>query len=250
MRLTNRGFLFALAAVAGYLIGALSFARIVARLFSPHTDMSRSLEVTVPDTDVKVQSEVISATTVRLRLGARYGCLTSVLDMVKVALPAYIIRRRWPDEPLYLVFATAGTVGHNWPVYHKFRGGRGLSPILGGMIVMDWPGTVVSNNLGFLLGYPVKNSLIITGGGIVLMLPWTLWRSRDPLKVSYVLLMNVLFWSSMRPELREYARLRREGKLKDFREARAYRIIGVDGEVREDTLTIANLQQRIREQFR
>ncbi len=213
------------AALAGYLLGSISFARIVTRLAAPGQDISR-IKVTLPDGQASMESDAVSATTVRLHIGARYGCLTSILDMLKAGVPALILKLLYPESPYYLVTAAAATIGHNWPVYHRFKGGRGLSPILGGLLVVDWMGVLVTNLIGFLLGLPSRNLLVVTGAGITLMIPWIWVRSGDLWEVLYALAMSLIYWPSMIPEIREYMRLRREGHLEAFQEAEQLRVAG------------------------
>jgi glycerol-3-phosphate acyltransferase PlsY len=85
---------------------------------------------------------------VRLQLGARYGCLVSILDMIKAAVPAFIFKLLYPEMPYYLITAGMATVGHIWPVVHRFKGGRGLSCIIGGMLIVDWVGVLITNLIG------------------------------------------------------------------------------------------------------
>ena len=230
-------FIALLAAAVGYLAGAISFARVITRIFAPHQDISQ-LEIVVPDGEAIFQSNVVSATTVRLYLGARYGCLTSVLDMLKVTIPALVFRLWQPEAPYYLIVATMGTVGHNWPLYYRFQGGRGMSPILGGMLAVDWLGVLATNLVGLLVGVPLKNTIITIGAGIALMIPWLWFRNGDLAQVAYATAMNVIFWASMAPELREFGRLKREGKLEEFRDARQLRVVGRGGEEVGPTLHI------------
>ena len=78
------------------------------------------------------ESGSISATSVRLHLGARYGCLVAILDILKSLLPSLFFKLWQPDAPYYLITATLATIGHNYPLYHGFKGGRGLSTITEG----------------------------------------------------------------------------------------------------------------------
>lgn len=228
-----------LAAIVGYLLGSISFARLVTRTFAPDQDISR-LQLEVPDSDVRFESEAISATTVRLHLGARYGCLTSILDMLKAAVPALAFKLWQPESPAYLVAAAMSTVGHNWPIYYRFKGGRGMSPILGGMLVVDWLGVMVTQIVGFLIGWPLKQTILAIGGGIALMAPWVWFRHHDWAELVYVIAMNVLFWGAMAPELREYFRLKREGRLEEFSAAAQIRVVGRRGGETVDRLRVPN----------
>lgn len=207
----------ALTAVVGYLVGSISFARLVARLAAGVT--LQPVEMDVPGSAERFGSDAVSATTVRLQVGPRYGCLTSLLDMLKVAGPMLALRALLPG-PYYLVYAAAATLGHIWPVYHCFAGGRGQSPILAGLLVLDPLGTVVTLAAALLLGrFVFRELLVINSGGFALMLPWLWLRTGDPWQVGYAATMNVLFWVARRAELRQYFHLRRQGKLRTVEEA-------------------------------
>ena len=127
--------LVVLAIGIGYLLGAISFARVTLRVFGQRP--VQDVELAVPGTEEKFHSTSVSATAVRLQLGPKYGCLASILDMAKAGVPALIWRLMFPAEPYFLISAAAAVFGHNWPVYYRFKGGRGQSPTMGGMLVID-----------------------------------------------------------------------------------------------------------------
>jgi glycerol-3-phosphate acyltransferase PlsY len=234
-----------IAAVVGYLSGSVSYARLVARLAEPDRKIGK-IRVSVPGrADTYVESDSVSATTVRLQYGSKYGGLVSLLDMLKAAIPMLAFKLWQPDQPYYLVASVMAVVGHNWPIFFRFKGGRGLSCIIGSFFILSWLGTIVTNVVGFLVGYRSRNMLVVTGAGIVLMIPWIIFTTRDWVLVVYVLLMNLIYWLSMIPEIREYARLRRAGTLQDFQEADALEVIQEDGTVRYDSNTLHNLRKKI-----
>lgn len=233
------------AAVAGYLSGSVSYARLVARLADPGRKIGR-IKVSVPGhKDTYVESDSVSATTIRLQYGGKYGGLVSVLDMLKAAIPMLAFKLWQPDQPYYLLASVMAVVGHIWPIFFRFKGGRGLSCLIGSFVVLDWLGTILTTLLGFLIGYRSRNMLVITGGGIVLMIPWIAFTTRNWVLVVYVILMNLMYWFSMIPELKEYARLKREGSLEEFQNADALEVIQEDGTVRYDTYTLHNLRTKI-----
>jgi glycerol-3-phosphate acyltransferase PlsY len=200
-----------LATVSGYLLGSISFARLVTKLSAPEQDISK-IQIEVPDSTERFESDAISATSVRLHLGPKYGCLTSILDILKATIPA---------------MAVAGgmaAVGHNWPIYFRFKGGRGMSPIMGGMLVVDWLGVLVTNLVGLLSDLVIKATLVSSGIWLVLMVPWIWFRSGDWAELAYAVSMCILFWASMIPEWRELLRLRREGTLENLQYAKEVRV--------------------------
>ena len=143
------GQLLALAG-SGYLFGSISFARLVARLVAPTTDLTRS-ETTV-DGETYV-TDSVSATAVREKLGMRWGILTGLLDMAKAAVPILVVGAIAPGSPSQLVVAAAVIVGHDFPVWHRFRGGRGETVLVGSLLVLDPVGLALMTFLGAAIGF-------------------------------------------------------------------------------------------------
>lgn len=197
------------AAAVGYLAGSVSFARIIARLAHSDADLER-IEVPLASGEVFV-SDSVSATAVRLTLGPRLGILTAVLDMAKVAVPTLVARLLAPDEPYFLVVAAAGVVGHDFPVFHRFRGGRGESPIYGGLLVVDPVAVVGTTLLGAVVGFIVGNILVLRWAGMVLLVPWLWLATGSPWYLAYILFVVGLYLWAMRPELGQYAQMRGAG---------------------------------------
>jgi len=204
-----------LSALAGYLIGSISFARIVIHLFGP-TSQVQDINLAVPDSEARFHSDSVSATTVNVHLGPRYGCLTSLLDMVKVGLPALLLWILFPGTLYYLIFLALGTLGHNWPIYYGFKGGRGMSTILPGMILVDWLGLLVSLSISLLVGWIRNESYVWNRLTILLMIPWVWVRHQSWELLGYVVAVNVMYQVASIPEMKEIGRLRKEGQLGDF----------------------------------
>jgi glycerol-3-phosphate acyltransferase PlsY len=207
-----------LAAVVGYLVGSFSAARAVTRIFAPGQEI-KGIRMEFPGSEARFESEVISATTVRHHLGNKYGCLTSLLDILKAAIPALLFRIWHQDSYYYLAAAGFATVGHIWPLYHRFKGGRGMSPILGGMLVMDWLGVIITQLVGGIAGLVSKKLIIIVGSGFALMIPWTWFRSKSWQELVYLVAMNILFWIAIIPEAKEIKKIQQDIGLDQFIQA-------------------------------
>jgi glycerol-3-phosphate acyltransferase PlsY len=135
-------------------------------------------------------------------------------------VPTLALRLAFPGEDYFLIAAALGMVGHVWPIYYGFRGGRGHSPIIGGMLVIDPLGLLITIIVGDILGVFVFRSFLIASSAyIVLLLPWLWWQHGQPLAVIYALVINVVYWIAVIPELREYVALVRSGQLPTIREA-------------------------------
>jgi glycerol-3-phosphate acyltransferase PlsY len=202
------------AAIAGYLLGSVSFARLTMRLAAPGRvvgDVRREVEGSTVD----FEAHKVSATAIREQLGTRFGCLTAILDASKGAVVALAFLMAFPDTPYYLIAAAGAIVGHILPVYHRFRGGGGLSTIYGTFLVVDWVGVVATTIVALVAGIAAGKVLVIRWSGIVLMIPWLWWRTGDPWVVGFAIVANLLFWAAMVPELRQVARFRTEATLPD-----------------------------------
>ena len=205
-----------LAAGAGYLLGSIPFALVVVRLFGKGRGLD-PVELPVPGMEQSLRSEAVGATAVRLQLGARYGCLTSLLDMAKAAAVTLVFKLCAPDAPYYLIASGTAVVGHIWPVFHRFRGGRGQSPIIGSLFVVDWPTPLIVYPFAQLLGLTTRSRaflgrfapMLLAGG-------WLYVRFRDPALVAYAVGLFLVRILAMRREIRQYASFRRAGNLRSL----------------------------------
>jgi glycerol-3-phosphate acyltransferase PlsY len=205
-----------LAAAAGYLIGSISFGRLVARIAAPDKDISRT-EFRTPDSEDAVVSEIVSATTISIHLGPRFGFITVVLDMLKITIPTLVFKHVYPDTPYFLITAATGMIGHVWPLYHGFKGGRGLSAVYGGMFAIDWIGAFATSIGGMLLGLIVlRDMLAAYMGGLWLVIPWLWFRTHDVNHLLYAIAVNLIAVLAEIPELRQYLKYKREGKAADL----------------------------------
>jgi len=118
------------AALAAYLIGAIPFGYVIYYALTKQ--------------DVrKVGSGNIGATNVGRLLGFRFFVLVFLLDMLKgllptVGLPWLFARLGWePPADLPVVAALGAIVGHNFPVYLGFKGGKGVATSLGALLALQ-----------------------------------------------------------------------------------------------------------------
>jgi glycerol-3-phosphate acyltransferase PlsY len=205
-------------ALAGYLMGSLSFVRILTLIVTKSSHVE-PINEPVPGSDIMFQSDSVSATAAHLNLGKTYGCLTAILDMGKVALPTFLFSYFFPDQLYFLLTAASGIAGHNYPIYHRFHGGRGESPMLGAMLVINWFGIIISNTASLILGYITGSVLVMRYGWYVLMIIWYWIYFQNIYYVVFMVTANFLFWFSMRRDLAKFADLKKEDDLDVSEEA-------------------------------
>ncbi len=198
-----------LCSVTGYLIGSVSFARIVYFIVTKNRKIE-SFSEKVPHSDEIFESDLVSATLVTKKIGARYGCMTSIADMVKVAVPTMLVKLFFPSEPYFLLTALFGVIGHNLPVYYRFKGGRGESSILGILLVINWFGLLLVNLAATIMGFITGSVLVVRWGGYVLMIFWLWYYFNDWRYALFMILLNFFFWLSMSKDLTRFIELKKK----------------------------------------
>lgn len=103
----------ALVLAASYLLGSIPFSYLVAR--------QRGVDVR------RVGSGNVGATNVMRNVGKGAGLLAFVLDAAKGAAAALIAQRSGLGDALAALAAVAAILGHMYPVWLRFRGGKGVA---------------------------------------------------------------------------------------------------------------------------
>jgi glycerol-3-phosphate acyltransferase PlsY len=117
-----------MACALGYLLGSIPFGLIITR-FAGTADIR------------SIGSGNIGATNV-LRTGRKgLAALTLVCDALKGTAAALLAWRLWGHDAA-LVAAAGAFLGHLYPVWLKFRGGKGVATYLGLLIALAWPGAL------------------------------------------------------------------------------------------------------------
>jgi len=118
--------------IIGYLLGSIPFGVIIGKLV-------RGIDVR------EYGSGSMGMTNVMRTVGAKAGLIVLFADLLKgsgaVAL-AWLIFYSAPDSTVYwgqMAGGAAAVIGHSWPVYIGFRGGRGISTAFGAIMVISWP---------------------------------------------------------------------------------------------------------------
>jgi glycerol-3-phosphate acyltransferase PlsY len=112
---------YAANAALGYLLGSLPWGLIVGYLA-----LGR---------DIRESGSGKTGTTNVLRTaGKGPAALVMLLDIAKGAVPALVGRFVFESNEVAAVGAAAAVVGHVWPVFAGFRGGRGVASTFGGVL--------------------------------------------------------------------------------------------------------------------
>jgi glycerol-3-phosphate acyltransferase PlsY len=188
--------------VVSYLLGSISFARLVPRIVDPKADLS-DVSLPVQNSDERMPMLAMGANTASIKYGAKIGCTAGLLDILKALLPTLALRLIYPDEIYYLMAAIAGFIGHCWPVYYGFKGGRGISPFYGGMLAIDPLGALVVAITSMFIGMVLLKELLVAyTGGVFLTIIWFAITRGWGVHLIYALIISMLFLIAMIPEIK------------------------------------------------
>jgi acyl phosphate:glycerol-3-phosphate acyltransferase len=203
----------AVGCLVSYLIGSISFSRLVARLLKPDLNLD-TVHIVNADGSQGAQLLTVGATTASIQLGPRVGCLIGWLDIFKGFIPTLVLKLLFPDQPYFLLGGLAAMTGHNWPVFYRFKGGTGMSTAYGALLVVDWLGVIVCSVVGMLFGFAILRDVVAAYlSGILLIIPWIWFRTHDPIQLIFAILLNVLFMLALVPELKRYLEMRKRGEI-------------------------------------
>jgi glycerol-3-phosphate acyltransferase PlsY len=172
--------------VVGYLIGSISFAVVVSRAFG------------LPDPH-EYGSKNPGATNV-LRTGNRLAALLTLIgDAAKGFVVVFCARLAAPalgaPEWIVPIVGLAVFVGHLYPVFHRFRGGKGVATAGGIVLALYWPLGVVLITVWLLMAFGFKISSLAALTAAVLLPIGFLYARGPGLEVAVGLVMALLlFW--------------------------------------------------------
>ncbi|MGM0395781.1 MAG: glycerol-3-phosphate 1-O-acyltransferase PlsY [Bacillota bacterium] len=120
--------------ILSYLIGSFSSAYVVGKAFK--------------QIDIRNHGSGNAGATNALRImGKKLGVLTFLMDFVKGTV-AVLIGLNLGGYNGGLIAGLFAVIGHNWPVFFRFKGGKGIATTIAAMAVIQFPITLISVILG------------------------------------------------------------------------------------------------------
>jgi len=182
---------FVAVVVIAYLLGSIPFGLIIGKLKS--------------GVDVREQGSGKSGATNVMRVtGTKLGILTLVLDVVKAAgavmLAAVIIDGssgiltiggvsvHW-QHVAQVVAGLAAVAGHNWPVFARFKGGRGVTAYFGTLFAIYPPAGIFGAQVLAIAALRSRHmslgSILGSFAALCLMIPLTIVYNFPPIYLAY-----------------------------------------------------------------
>jgi glycerol-3-phosphate acyltransferase PlsY len=156
-------------ALMGYLLGSIPFGVLIAR---------RSAKVDVR----QYGSGRMGAANVLRVAGKKAAALVSILDLSKgllaVVFAGLIFSGDYLMVSAQVVAALAAVAGHNWPVFLKFKGGRGVATFFGGLFALCLPAALFGGGVliiaAVLTRYVSLGSIAGALGTCAILVPLTI----------------------------------------------------------------------------
>jgi glycerol-3-phosphate acyltransferase PlsY len=142
--------------VISYVLGSIPFGLLISKKFAR--------------TDVReVGSGKIGMTNVLRTAGKKAAALSLILDIAKgaaaVLIAGLIFHNKTQavasnvftlNESAKVLAAMLAIIGHSWPVFLKFKGGRGVATFMGGLAALYWPAALIGGIFIFGIGFRTK----------------------------------------------------------------------------------------------
>lgn len=172
------------AVISGYLLGSIPFAYITGRLL-------KGVDIR------KVGGGNVGATNVMREVGSAAGIGVFIADVGKGTLAVLIAQ--WLGVSQIIVFITglAVVVGHNWPVFLEFNGGRGGATTIGVFFALAFVPNAIIFGIMLLLAFATSNLRLSMAVGMVFLslIIWGLGGEANLIIYSIVLPLFTGLWA-------------------------------------------------------
>jgi len=168
---------FLLLIIFGYLFGSIPFGYLISKL--------NGVDIR------KVGSGNIGGTNVIRALGKKWGLLTGILDVLKGVIPVFLAVKFLPFDWQIALVAIFPVLGHIFPIWLNFKGGKGVATAAGVLFVLlGWQNSLILI-LVWLLILAILQIMSLTNLLLVASLPLIFWFTSFPL--AYFILSLALF---------------------------------------------------------
>jgi len=165
--------------ILGYFLGSIPTAYVVGRV--------------VRGVDIRQVGDAnVGAANAFHQLGKKMGVAVGIIDAGKGALAVLIAQETQLPQEVVLITGAAATIGHNWPVFLGFRGGRGECTTIGILLIMIPQPMLIAGGVA-VVTLLITRSVILASA--VLFIPLSLlgwWLQISGMLVGYSIVLPCL----------------------------------------------------------
>lgn len=164
-------------ALIAYIIGSFSSSYVLGKVLKK--------------TDIRAYGSGNAGATNAVRVfGKKIGALAFILDVLKGVLAVYIGNRLLGyDGKLIAGFFVV--VGHNWPIFLKFKGGKGIATSFGILLSIHWP-TAISILLVFIIVVIISRYVSLASISAAIVAPVAVLIVKRPFDIKFFVMTSLL----------------------------------------------------------
>ena len=146
----------------------------------------------------------IGATNVNRLIGKKFGILTLTLDFLKTLCPCLVVHNYFGTE-VGVISGFLTIIGHIFPIWLKFKGGKGVASYMGFMLATSWPLFIICTTSWMIVIKIIKYSSIaailsilitLIAFKIILFIQFKynvfLWIKGDPIEFQFTVLVSFI----------------------------------------------------------
>ena len=179
-----------MAIIIGYLLGSIPFAYIASRL-------KKGADIR------QVGGGNVGALNTLREIGLLPGLVVLIADIAKGS--AAVLIAVWLDLPLIWIFVAgfAAVIGHNWPIFLKFKGGKGAATTIGVLLALSPAEFAISFAIMAIVIVITSNVRLAIVVGLAL-LPLIIWQfNGSGMLIAYSLALPLFLLIRSLPSFRE-----------------------------------------------
>ena len=168
--------------LTAYLLGSISSAILLSRIMGFPDPRSGG-------------SNNPGATNVLRIAGKKAAFLTLVGDCLKGLIPVLVARLLETDHLTVALTAFAAFIGHCFPVFFQFRGGKGVATAIAGTVAFDWIAGALLIGIWLLFAKVFRISSLAAIISFCALPPLIYWRFPEPAVTAvFAVLSAILIW--------------------------------------------------------
>ena len=158
---------YAISIIIGYLLGSISPAALISKI--------KKINLR------KTGTKNLGATNTTLVLGKKFGAIVMIFDIAKGAASVLIAKLIFKEIAMLagLLAGSAAVVGHMFPFYLKFRGGKGLAAYGGMVLAFDPLAFLLLLVIGLICAFVLNYGIALTASAAVLFPFVTAFRNMN-----------------------------------------------------------------------
>ena len=158
---------YAISIIIGYLLGSISPAALISKI--------KKINLR------KTGTKNLGATNTTLVLGKKFGAIVMIFDIAKGAASVLIAKLIFKEIAMLagLLAGSAAVVGHMFPFYLRFRGGKGLAAYGGMVLAFDPLAFLLLLVIGLICAFVLNYGIALTASAAVLFPFVTAFRNMN-----------------------------------------------------------------------